>query len=532
MAISRRTFLKQGASVAAFGLLGRAGYAAQAGTKGVRTFHASISIDAIKADPELPAIIREAGVHDIWLANFFQGNWVYSVEELGEYQKGLEAQGFAVHNITIPLGHPMYAETTPDYMPPLSGIPWKRGIRPDGKSVGGVSLHPPITEENVAAVRQIKTTRPGIIFLDDDFRLAPSPDDIGGCFCEDHKRAFLDKHGYGEAEWAALLADVGSRTLSPVMRAWVTDTCDALTACFKAQQAAAAPEAQLGIMVMYSGSERAGIRVADYAGVPFRVGEFMFSDDYFDPLKGKTNELFSVLFHRRYATPELAFSETTAWPPDKLSAENMAAKLAITTICDVRNTMFMSGNTPFPRTHWAVLAPAMKHNAALHEHVAGHTPRGPFKHYWGEQSRWVGDSNAYSLFLATGVPFEVVEEPTPGGWTFLSDFDARTFPSAADGKHGTLVHRPGLSTPIEGGRAVAEAMPDLFALKKEVVATLKDTPYVEDEVPVVCAWYPTANAVLLWNIERKPVRVSLRYNETRREVELEALGIALVKGIA
>ncbi|MBX7259043.1 MAG: hypothetical protein K1Y02_21955 [Candidatus Hydrogenedentes bacterium] len=532
MPISRRSFIKQSVTVAGLGWAGCKGAFAASAPKAVRTFHASISIDAIKADPELPEIIKAAGVRDIWLACFFQGTWHHSIAELNEYRTKLEKMGFAVHNITIPLGHPMYTETTPDYMPALSGVPWKRGIRPDGKSVGGVSLHPPITEENVAAVKQIKTTNPGIIFLDDDFRLAPSPDDIGGCFCEDHKKAFLEKHGYGESEWAALLADVGTRTLSPVVKAWVTDTCDALTACFRAQQAAAAPEAQLGIMVMYSGSERAGIRLQDYAGVPFRVGESHFSDGDYDPLKGKTNELFSVLFHRRYATPELAFSETTAWPPDKLSAENMASKLAITTISDVRNTMFMSGNTPFPRTHWEVLAPAMKHNAALHERVAGHVPRGPFKHYWGEQSRWVGDSNAFSLFLATGVPFEVVEEPAPGGWTFLSDYDARTYPSATDGKHGTLVYRAGGSTSIEGGRAVAETLPDLFALKREVVANLKDTPYVEDDVPVVCAWYPTANAVLLWNLEKAPAKVSLRYNEKRREVELPALGIEIAEGIA
>ena len=53
---------------------------------------------------------------------------------------------------------------------------------------------------------------------------------------------------------------------------------------------------------MYLGAEKAGIRLADYADVPFRVGEFMFDDESFNPVKGKTDELFSSLFHRRFVT--------------------------------------------------------------------------------------------------------------------------------------------------------------------------------------------------------------------------------------
>jgi len=114
------------------------------------------------------------------------------------------------------------------------------------------------------------------------------------------------------------------------------------------------------------GAEKAGIRLTDYRGVPLRVGEMMFNDEGFGTVKGKTDELYSCLFHRRFVTPELAYSETTAYPSDKLSAANMAAKLAVSTIADVRNTMFMSGLTAFPMAHWDVLGPAMRHHAALH----------------------------------------------------------------------------------------------------------------------------------------------------------------------
>ena len=128
----------------------------------------------------------------------------------------------------------------------------------------------------------------------------------------------------------------------------------------------------------------------------------MFNDASFSPAKGKTNELFSALFHRRYAAPERAYSETTAFPSDQLSARNMAAKLAVSTISDVRTTMFMSGVTIFPRTHWDVLGPAMTKHKKIHDLVAGHALRGPFKHYWGEYDRMAGDDNPFSLFSGAG----------------------------------------------------------------------------------------------------------------------------------
>jgi hypothetical protein len=361
------------------------------------------------------------------------------------------------------------------------------------------------------------------VFVDDDFRLARGPGVIGGCFCDDHRQEFCAKHGYGDAQWSELLDAVRTRSLTGVLRNWVEFTCDQLTGCFQVQQAAA-PDITLGNMIMYLGSEKAGIRLSDYADVPFRVGELMFDDTSFAPAKGKTNELFSALFHRRYAKPELAFSETTAYPADRLSARNMAAKLTVSTIADVRNTMYMSGLTPFPLSHWDTLAPAMKREAEAHSVLAGHTPRGPFKHFWGEHSRMVGDDNPFSLFLAAGVPFEVTDTPATDGWTFLSDDDAR----AGLKSPGTMfVARPGMS-PDGAIRAVPEALPDLFALKHAVVPTLKGVPYVEEDKPVVCAWYPSANRVLLWNLAETSESFTVVMNEKRRPVEIAGLESTLI----
>jgi hypothetical protein len=278
---------------------------------------------------------------------------------------------------------------------------------------------------------------------------------------------------------------------------------------------------------MYFGAEKAGIRLKDYAGAPLRVGEMMFHDAAFAQLKNKTAELYSCLFHRRYVTPELAYSETTAYPADQLSAANMAAKLAVSTIADVRNTMFMSGLTPIPNAHWDTLGPAMKKHAAIHAQLAGHTPQGPFKHYWGEASRYVGDDNPYSLFLAAGVPFEVIENPADNGWVFLSEWDARDVAAGKVKSAGAkLIARAEAGSPeIE---TVPEEMDALYALKHRLAESLRATPYVIDDKPVVCAWYPTCSQVLLWNLSESEEQFTLRIDDKAMSVTVAPLDVELV----
>jgi hypothetical protein len=529
MGISRRQFFQGCAAAGAITAFTRHGQVVESAAKaGLRRFNLSVSVDALNADPGLLDIVHNAGVTNLWLACFFNGNWYHTTDELLEWKARIEDKGMSLHNITIPLGHPSFSDTPPDYMPDVSVTQWKRGMRPDGTMHYGVSLHPPATEENVAALEKIKTTDPKIVFLDDDFRLAPSPHDIGGCFCEDCKRAFLDKHGYSESDWAGLIDAVGKRHLTPVLRAWVNDTCDKLSGSFRAQQTALVPEAELGIMVMYLGAEKAGIRLTDYTGVPFRVGELMFNDASFAPVKGKTDELFSALFHRRFTPPELAYSETTAWPPDALSAANMAAKLVVSTIADVRNTMFMSGNTPFPKSHWETLAPAMRKQAAFHRELAGHAPKGPFKHFWGEASRWVGDANPYSLFLATGVPFEITSEPASNGWTFLSDADVQKPPESRGTEY---LYRPEAGALPENGRAVPESLDALFALKHELMPRLDNVPVVEEDLAAVCAWYPSLRTALIWNLNEVKHDLTVRLGEHRRTVTIGPLDAEWVQFI-
>jgi hypothetical protein len=379
----------------------------------------------------------------------------------------------------------------------------------------------------VKALREFRGAGFSQFFLDDDFRLARSPGQIGGCFCETHRHRFLQETGLPLNRWPELLDDVRARRPSALLRQWVEFTCDELTGSFREQQKAAAGD--LGIMVMYLGAEKAGIRLHDYGKAFFRVGESMFDDVAFGRLKGKTDELFSVLFHRRFVAPERAFSETTAYPADRLSAEHLAAKLVISTLGDVRHTMFMSGVTPFPKAHWTALAGAMKRQAEFHAGLAGHTPKGPFKHYWGEASRFTGDDQPFSLFLATGIPFEVTEHPARDGWTFLSDADAQHAATGKLASRGTqFICRPAAGVTRETLESCEEALPSLLALKNRVLPSLGRVPYVEGAEPAILGWYPSARSALLWNPENVRKSLRVRYGTQTREVSLAPLESTLL----
>jgi len=522
MHFSRRTFMKSCA--AGFGAAAMPFHPAMtccaAAPALERRYHLSAGVEALESSPDLLATAVQAGVHEIWLAAFFYGHWPYSMEKLATWRERIEKAGLAVNIINVPLGHPGDSLGSSSGTFPLTPPErWRMGVRPDGTKYSGTSLHPPGTEENAAATRQLRDAGFQRVFVDDDFRLAQGPGVIGGCYCDEHRRQFCEPRGYGDAQWKELIDAVQGRSLTPLLREWVEFTCDQLTGCFRAQQAAGI---DLGIMVMYLGAEKAGIRLADYRDSLFRVGELMFDDDSFGSIKGKTNELFSALFHRRFAQPHLAYSETTAYPADRLSARNMAAKLAVSTIADVRNTMYMSGMTPFPITHWVTLEPAMKRHAELHRRVAGKALRGPLLHYWGEAARYTGNDDPYSLFLAMGIPFQVAGDTPSEGYAFLSDADAIVPPRDTA---ATLVARKAGN----GLRAVPETLDALFALKHELLPTLGATPYVEQDIPTVCAWYPEAGGVLLWNLVDARQTLTLVRAHIRREVEIDALDAAFVE---
>ncbi len=495
----------------------------------IRRFHISMQAEAWKNNPELIGMMKVAGITDIWMGSYLQEKWFHTPKELKESAKFLKSKGFKSHVLTVPLGHPGNALDPANEALSATKGNWKNACTFDGKLFSGTSIHSPVVEDNIEAHKLLAAEGFDALFLDDDFRLARSPGQIGGCFCDDCKNEFLKKYNYAPDDWNVLIDSVEKRNPTKVLRSWVEYICDKEYNMFAALQKAT-PQMEIGIMVMYFGAEKAGIALDKYRDVPFRVGEMMFSDKDFGRVKGKTDELFSTLFHMRFVKPELAYSESTTYPQDALSAKNMAAKLSVSLFSDVRNTMFMSGIQPFPVEYWKTLAPAMKKSAQIHEEIAGLKPSGPFKHFWGWDSRLIGKDKPFSLFLASGIPFEVVDDITEDGWIFLSNEDAK---SVAEGriaaKSNNLVVQKEAKIKASNFIELDETPDDIFAFKKSIIPTLNNIPYVEGNIPVIFSWYPSAGKALLWNVnEEKQEYNIVRNGKTIHSISINGLDVMLI----
>ena len=479
-----------------------------------RDFSVCITADAILENPAMVKMVADAGVNRVWIATYFYGYWPWDKEKIKRARKAILESGMEAAAITLPFGHPGDAlNPKEDNFPLISPDTWSRSVDIDGKRYAGTTVSPLANKENAVALRELKGMKFPLCILDDDFRIARSPGTIGGNFDDANQQVFIRKGGYGPGAWKQLTEEIRARQLTPMVRAWVNWQCDLLTESFLVQQNGFG--AGLGFMAMYLCSEKAGIRFSDYKNVPVRVGEAHFTDKSLATPKGWTDELFSVLFHRRFIAPENAWSETTAFPADAVSAENMAAKLTISTIADVRHTTFMSGLVTLPDSYWRILGPAITKQKELHNAVAGHKPQGPFKHYWGEMSRFVGRDLPYSLWLALGVPFEVIDDlkSNKDGWVFVSDEDCAQV--TKDNRLEYLVARPeAVLTKNIRIQRIEEDLTTLWKWRKTILASLDTSkiPYVIEESPSVCAWYPGAKCLIVWNLTDKSQNLAVQYN--------------------
>lgn len=496
-----------------------------------RTYHISCSIDMFEQYGNLPEIWKESGVTDAWLCTWFYGYFPYSWDKIDFWFGRLKQVGIRPHIISVPFCHGGGALDPRDTaFPNLPPEHWKIAKRWDGSTNWGFSWHYPTNTEGAEAIKTLYE-RYGAFdyFLDDDFRFSSSPARIGGCVCDECKADFLVKSGMDGSRWNELIDDLYNNSDTPLLRAWVDYFCDRLTECYNAY-ASAVPQVDVGIMVMYMGCERAGIRLDDYRNALFRVGEGGFSDAWFDSIKFKTIELYSVLLHRRYCKPGRAFSETTVYPEKTLSPENMATKLSISTIADVRNTCFMSGLRAIPPEYWPTLTKRMKIEKEFHQKLLGQKACGPFKHYYGTASRYLGGEDAYSLFLALGVPFEVCDHIPEDGWTFLTDPDAQAMERGELSSKGSKVVAR-IDSASDRFVKVQENLDELFKFRKTVLPELQKSviPYVEEETPVVLTWYPDMKCVYLWNLEKNAKTLHIRVGERVIAVELEERGSALIE---
>ncbi|MBR2585765.1 MAG: hypothetical protein IKE64_10095 [Thermoguttaceae bacterium] len=487
-----------------------------------RRYHLSVGCQTVISDPELPQRWKEAGVSDLWLTTIVYGN-LPDFGPIDQAARRARELGMTPHLLSMPFGHPVAIDFDHGAFHPAC----KPVQRAGGYQGWGGSFHHPLDEILAEENRKLyERFGPCDHFLDDDFRLADSPGSVGGCVCRQCEEAYCRVAGLTRQRWNELLDDLRGNNPSELHRQWVDYQCDLLYGCFRRLEEAA-PEVDLGIMVMYMGSERSGIRLDAYREKLFRVGELMFSDRDYDPTINKTRELFSVLTHRRFSLPGRTFSETTNFPDNALSKENMASKLAVSTFADVRNTMFMCC---VPADYWPFFEPKMKKEARYQEILKNHPAKGPFKHYWGDAARYFIGDVSNSLFLAAGVPFEVCSELPDDGWTFLGENDARALERGEIASKGTKCFA---RTDSRTGRfeKMDETFESLFAFRRTILPRLRreNIPYIEEEVPIVLGWYPDARAALLWNLQKSAVTVHLRRGKRAAPVEIPPLETVLAR---
>ncbi|MBX3257179.1 MAG: hypothetical protein KF862_23800 [Chitinophagaceae bacterium] len=524
--MNRKDFVK---AIVAFGCLKPLdGFSLENKQFRTRSYHVCMAPDILLANPAYIRAFKDVGIDKVWLTGFMYGYWYSKTPVLRKARRLLNEAGIAAGIINVPLGHPGDSLGSRSGDVPLTPPPhWEMKIDINGKRISGTHIFPGAVKENLEALRILRDDDFKDFFLDDDFRLAVSPGQIGGNFDDSARRVFLDIHNYNERDWQMILSNIRQRKLDHKLKSFIDYQCDLLSGAFKSISRVS--RNRTGNMIMYLGSEKAGIRLKDYSGFPFRVGESAFNDESFRSVKSKTNELFSVLFHRQFTTPELAYSETTAFPHDKLSAENLCAKLCISTLADVRNTMFMSGLTPFPLSYWQTLKPAMQEHSRIHTKVAGAKAKGILKGFFGEYARYVGKDDPYSLFFAIGIPFEIsVTTSIEEDIVFMGDEDAQAFTEGlVPGlRSGQVIHR--LKGTGVKGMHVEEKLEALFRWKNERLHLWKDVPYVQEDEPVVCRWYPAVNLVLLWNLAAVKRTVTLKWKEKKYTVTIEKLKLAEV----
>ena len=204
-----------------------------------REYHVSLSPQAVLDDPDFPAMLVRAGVSCVWLDSYFYGYWPWPIKTLVRAREALRLAGLDANIINVPLGHPGDSLGALDGNFPLTPPGhWHLGSNCDGGTYAGTSLHSPATDENAGALRQLRRAGFSHFFLDDDFRLARGPGEIGGCFCGEHRLRFLRHAGLPDSRWPELLENVRSRQFTSLLRQWIEFTCDDLTGSFRAQQKA------------------------------------------------------------------------------------------------------------------------------------------------------------------------------------------------------------------------------------------------------------------------------------------------------
>lgn len=315
--------------------------------------------------------MKAAGVRTVWLDNYIYGAWQNSLEDARRAKAMLEAEGFEVQAICVPLGHGSNA-LNGDEADPTLPVEWQNRVGADGLRQGTTTCIDDVVihqyREAVAIHKELGFTK---LFYDDDLRMGSWGSHLQGCYCDRCLTRFYKKYPQFDGMSRADIVRLGVPG-SVVREAWETIQCDAILRFLDETT----PEGLTpGIMVMHNGDRRHGIdipRIKEaFPKALFRVGECQFSDASFLHPMGRPALERSVRKHLALiGSVENAFSETTTYPVGALSPANFVEKICWEIRCGLRNIFLMSGNVFLTDPYWEALIAAREEL----EYLAASTP--------------------------------------------------------------------------------------------------------------------------------------------------------------
>ena len=197
------------------------------------------------------------------------------------------------------------------------------------------------------------------LFFDDDLRVGPWGSELRGCCCKTCMNAFYTKY----PQYAHLSAPEIFRTATQgdaLWNAWCDVQCDAVLEFMQKT----VPDGMIpGIMVMHNGDRRHGVDIARikaaFPQVLFRVGEAHFEDASFQSPNARQEILHSIHAHlAQIGDAKNAYSESTVYPENALTPENLVQKLRLEIGAGLRNLFLMSGFFFLDSTYWQAIAAA------------------------------------------------------------------------------------------------------------------------------------------------------------------------------
>ena len=307
------------------------------------------------------ALMKAAGVETIWLDVYAYGNRLATKQEILDARALLESHGFEVQVVTVPVGHGG-AALSGDAGDP--GVPahWQLRIAPDGAPMPYTSCvrGDAMIRESREVAEELYAMGFTKLFFDDDLRVGHWGRALRGCCCPTCMHAFYEKYPqYAHLSAPEIFASATEG--DDLWNAWSDVQCDAILEFMqKTVPAGMIP----GIMVMQNGDRRHGADIARikhaFPKVLFRVGEAHFEDITFCREGADREILASIGVHLSLiGDVACAYSESTVYPENALTPENLVQKLRLEIGAGLRNLFLMSGFFFLSEPYWQAIAKAL-----------------------------------------------------------------------------------------------------------------------------------------------------------------------------